>query len=156
MELMEGTDYQATFVYEDNLGFPIDLTSYSVDMKVRAYMEEFSGYNMSLPKLALSTEFDLNGSGIVLGGTSGEITVQISGISTQQLDWSRAVYDINLISPEDKITRFLGGFVTILANSAKQPFTRQSIAYADPSGIPVGEVVVPELVPGLLPDGYVP
>lgn len=149
MEIPEGTDYQATFTYEDDLGFPIDLTGYTVDLKVRAFMEGFSGYDIPLPKLALSTTIDINGSGVILWGTAGTITVQISNVSTQQLDWSRAVYDINLIDPTGKVVPFISGYMLIVARSSKQPFTRQPIANTDLSGIPVSDSVTPELVPGI-------
>jgi hypothetical protein len=79
---------------------PIDLTAMTARMHIRLAIDDAAAI------VTLTTE---NG-GLTLGGTAGTITVYISATDTAALDFTNAVYDIEIISA-GVVTRVLEGSV---------------------------------------------
>lgn len=81
---------------------PVDLTGFTAKMQLR------NDINSGV-LLELTTE---NGR-IALGGTAGTITINLPAADTALLTFEKAVYDLQLISPDNVVTRLLKGHVTI-------------------------------------------
>jgi hypothetical protein len=81
---------------------PIDLTAMTARMHIRLAIDDEDAI------VTLTTE---NG-GLTLGGTAGTITVNLSATDTAALDFTTAVYDLEIISA-GVVTRVLGGSVTL-------------------------------------------
>ena len=87
----------------DTDGTPWDLTSYTAAMQVRPFLE-------STTKI-----FDLtNGNGITLGGSNGTVTVSISAQNMTSAPAGRHVYDLELTSPGNIVTKLLTGTFVII------------------------------------------
>ena len=114
IELTEGMDYSVPFVYQDKVtGLPIPLTGYTADMKVRVGMNGTYDAEQN-PDFVL--EFT-DTTGIVLGGTAGTVTLNITAAQTTGLNWNRGNYNLVLISPTGQRIPFVGGFFTILGST---------------------------------------
>lgn len=89
---------------------PLDLTGCIARMHIRN--------RLSSPDiiLALTTE---NGR-ITLGGTAGTIALYISDEDTALLDFSNAVYDIELEYPNGDVVRFMQGAVLLSKEVTRQ------------------------------------
>lgn len=82
---------------------PINLTGYSARLQVR------EGYDSEEALIDL----DSDGGGIVLGGAAGTVEITISEEESAELDFDRAVYDLELIDPAGDVDRLLSGPVTL-------------------------------------------
>ncbi len=82
---------------------PVDLTGFTARMQIRESLESTTTLE------ELTTE---NG-GITLGGTAGTVALLISATDTAALDFSTAVYDLELISGAGIVTRLLYGDITL-------------------------------------------
>lgn len=60
--------------------------------------------------LDLTTE----NSGLVLGGTVGEVKIVITSAQSNAFDWSSGVYDLELINTSNIVTRYLRGTVKVI------------------------------------------
>jgi len=125
LELREGSPYTVTFVVEDDLGLPKDLTGYSARFQARTAMNgNFDGYATPYKVMDLSQTLNWCGSGVILGGVEGTVTLVIDAFQTDELGWNRGVYDLFLIPPDNNgsISRpelFMQGFVSIISSVTK-------------------------------------
>lgn len=93
----QGSTYVQQFTYSiDN--DPVDLTGYDARMQVR------EKYVSKTAIVSLDTD-----SGITLGGASGTIDVEISSGVTELIVAKDYVYDLELISPSNTVTRLIEG-----------------------------------------------
>jgi hypothetical protein len=83
---------------------PVNLTGFTARMQIRASLEDDDTL------ASLTTE---NG-GITLGGTAGTVALLLSATDTAALDFTSAVYDLELISSGGVVTRLLSGAVTLV------------------------------------------
>jgi hypothetical protein len=95
----QGTDYAQSFRRRDSAGVIIDLTGFAARMQVRRSVSARTFL------LELTTE---NG-GLVIDGPAGQITIAIRDDQTTGARWRRGRYDLELISPAGRISRFLFG-----------------------------------------------
>jgi hypothetical protein len=79
---------------------PVNLTGFTAAMQIRAF------------PLATSILYDAS-MDLVLGGTSGTITLTIDANDTENFTWWTGVYDLLLTSPTGYVTRLLMGSVTV-------------------------------------------
>jgi hypothetical protein len=81
----------------------VNLTGWTARMQIRA--------SLTSPTVleSLTTE---NG-GIVLGGTAGSIEIKLTNAQTTAITWSRAVYDLELISSGGLVRRHFYGVVSV-------------------------------------------
>ena len=93
----QGSTYVQQFTYSiDNI--PVDLTGYDARMQVR------EKYVSKTAIVSLDTD-----SGIFLGGDEGTIDVEISSGVTELIVAKDYVYDLELISPSNIVTRLIEG-----------------------------------------------
>ena len=100
----QGTDYAQSFRRQDSLGEIVNLTGYTARMQVRRSVSEPTFL------LELTTE---NG-GLVIDGLAGQITIVIRDDQTTGASWRRGRFDIELISPAGRVSRFLFGRLELL------------------------------------------
>ena len=97
----QGATFSRTLTWTDEDGAAIDLTGYSARMKVKYHRRD----QTALLELT-------NGDGITLGGAAGTIIITISAADTAAIDWTEAVYDLELVSGA-VVTRLLQGTITV-------------------------------------------
>ena len=99
----QGATFSKVLTWKDSTGTPINLTGYSARMQVRSSVE------------AASTIIELTtvNSRITLGGVAGTITLNISAADTTALTAESGVYDLELVSGANVVTRLLEGNVII-------------------------------------------
>jgi len=83
---------------------PVDLTSFTARMQIR------SDIDATDTLVSLTNE---NG-GITLGAAAGTIALLISATATAALDFTSAVYDLEVVSAAGVVTRLLSGAVTLV------------------------------------------
>lgn len=82
---------------------PVTLTGYTARMQIRATVES------TTTLVSLTTE---NG-GITLDNTAKTITLLMTATATAALDWTEAVYDLELVSSGGVVTRLLSGSISV-------------------------------------------
>jgi len=99
----QGSTFEHKFTWKDGNGDPIDLTGYAAKMQIR---EKKGAVDVLL-------ELSTSNSMITLGGTAGTIELVISATDTAAITWKKAVYDLELVSATNKVTRLTEGNVTV-------------------------------------------
>jgi len=100
--IYQGATFSKEFVWQLG-GTPVDLAGYTALMDIRADIDS------ETPIITLSTADDT----IVLEEEAGKIIIQIAAQDTENLQFSRAVYDLELYSPDGIVTRLIQGSVTL-------------------------------------------
>jgi hypothetical protein len=115
----QGATLDFEIAYKDSDSNPIDLTDYQARMQIRPSVGSDTVY------LTLSSSLATDGTGLNLSGsnslnppTSGTIGIFISAVSSSQLDFTEAVYDLELASGSlyPVVTRLLEGRVQLSKN----------------------------------------
>ena len=99
----QGATFYQPLRWKDSNGDPIDLTNYTARMQIRR------NYETDVVITELTTE---NGR-IELGGAAGTINLIIPAAITEALDFSEAVYDLELEDQDGHLTRLLQGQMTL-------------------------------------------
>lgn len=99
--IFQGATFDRTITWRDGNGQEVNLTGYTARLQVR---DRVGGEVL----LDLST-----GDGITLGGPAGTIALAISAVDTAALRFSQAVYDLELTSAGDEVTRLMQGKVLL-------------------------------------------
>jgi len=81
---------------------PVNLTGYTAEMDIRASYDD--------PNTII--QLDTTNGRITLGGTAGTIQLLISAADTAALDFTSAVYDLELTAPDGTVTRLMEGGVS--------------------------------------------
>lgn len=111
LQVDQGATFSRVFTYKNPDGTLIDLTGYSARMQIR------TGYDAPTFALELTTA---NG-GIVLGGTLGTVTINLSATQTGAIvttslvgmpPYQNFVYDLELTIGA-VVKKFLNGFFTL-------------------------------------------
>jgi hypothetical protein len=103
LQIPQGATYVHTFTYEDATGVVIDITGYTARCQLRAVVTSASNFHEA------TTE---NG-GIALGGVAGTVILTITAADTAAFTVSKAVYDIELIAPNNTVERVVKGSIRI-------------------------------------------
>ena len=110
----QGATVDFEIAYKDSSGNPIDLTGYQARMQLRP------GPGSDVLYISLSSSLAVDGTGLNLSGsgglkppTSGTIGVYISAVSSSQLSFDLASYDLELASSDGTVTRILEGKVKL-------------------------------------------
>lgn len=115
----QGATLDFELAYKDSSNDPIDLTGYQGRMQLRPSVGSDTVY------ITLSSSLDDDGTGLNFSGsdglnppTSGTIGIFISAASSSQLDFSEAVYDLEIASGSTYpvVTRLLEGQVKLSKN----------------------------------------
>lgn len=101
----QGTTHVQDFIWQSDLGVPINITGYSVRMNVRD--------NVYAPDPPLFVADATNGRFVVSAGPLGRFTLALTATETAALNWKQGVYDIELVSPGGAVTRVLKGTIVI-------------------------------------------
>lgn len=122
----QGATVDFELAYKDSNNNPIDLTGYQGRMQIRPSVGSDTVY------ITLSSSLDENdGTGLNFSGsdglnppTSGTIGIFISANSSSQLDFSEAVYDLELATGSiyPIVTRLLEGQVKLSKNTTLGSF----------------------------------
>jgi hypothetical protein len=94
----QGTDFSTTITIEDSNSTPFDLTGYTANGHIRKHY-------------ASSTATVLNCA--IAPNQSGKITLSLSRAKTSALEAGRYVYDVEITSGANTVTRLIEGIVTI-------------------------------------------
>lgn len=100
----QGTTFTRTFKYKDSEGNPIDLTaggSFNARMEIK---DKIGGNQISF--------FSTNNGFISITNTNF-ITLTIDDNTTGQYNFNTAVYDLEIISPTQIVTRLLQGKIKL-------------------------------------------
>lgn len=96
-----GTDFMTTITITNELeGGVVDMTGYVGRSQMRKH------YNSSN-----SVSFD-----VLVAGTSGDIMLSMDADKTSQIKAGRYVYDVEVVSPTNVISRIVEGIVTVTPN----------------------------------------
>ena len=115
----QGATLDFELAYKDSDNEKIDLTDYQGRMQIRPSVGSDTVY------ITLSSSLDDDGTGLNFNGsdglnppTSGTIGVFISAASSSQLDFTEAVYDLEIASGSEYpiVTRLLEGQVRLSKN----------------------------------------
>jgi hypothetical protein len=108
----QGSDLSFTITYQNEEAEPIDLTGYSVRGQIRPTFQSPIFYNLTFE---------------IPDATTGQIIVRLPRAELETLDLSGKafsdrtpyVYDIELIAPDETVTRLLNGRVQISPEATK-------------------------------------
>jgi hypothetical protein len=113
----QGSTVDFEIAYKDSNSNPIDLTDYQARMQIRPSKGSDSVYlTLSSSYAADGTGLHMSGSGNLNPPTSGTIGIFISANSSSQLDFSEAVYDLEIVSGSTFpiVTRLIEGSVRLI------------------------------------------
>lgn len=99
----QGANFSQRLIWTDSDQNPIDLTGYTARMQIREKVES------DTVLLELTTE---NGR-IILNQEPGTIDLEINSLDSESLPAGKAVYDLELISSTNFVTRLLKGGIDI-------------------------------------------
>jgi hypothetical protein len=100
----QGADYDQEFAVTQG-GTALNWTNFSARMQVREAADS------SATLLSLTS-----GSGIVLGGTAGTISVTITNAQSAAIPSGSFAYDLELVAGAGQITRILQGSFNVVGN----------------------------------------
>lgn len=112
----QGTTTQFEIQYKDVNSTPVDLTGYGAKMQIRPSIDSTEAY------LTLSSSLQADGTGLNMSGsdgnkptTSGSIGIIISSTTSSLLNFSQAVYDLEIYSSENppRVVRLLEGQIKL-------------------------------------------
>lgn len=103
MTIDQGTTVSIDFQYRTSAGVPIPLTSYTARMQARPTQSS---------AVTVMDATTTNGQLVVTGAT-GTVTLALTATQSAALDFDRAVYDIEIVSPAGVVTRLVQGTVTL-------------------------------------------
>ena len=93
----QGTTFSTVINLTDDNGDPIDLTGYTGDSEMRKHYTSSNSQSFS----------------ISLGGTLGTVTLSLTSAQTANLTPGRYVYDVEVTSGSNVVSRIVEGIVTI-------------------------------------------
>lgn len=99
----QGATWRTTLTVKDATGTTVDLTGYTARMQIRPSVESTT----------VLLELNTTGSGITVTGPAGQIALLITATATTGINWTGAVYDLELTAPSGDVTRLLQGRVTL-------------------------------------------
>lgn len=99
----QGATFNQVITWKDSAGAPINLTGYSARMQAR------KNKNAGDVLVELTTQ---NGR-IILGGSTGRITLNIPASVTAAFNWTRGLYDLELVRADGEVSRLLQGELTV-------------------------------------------
>lgn len=96
------SDYTSGGILEYNL--PVDLTGFTARMQIRG----------KLTDTTIIKELTTANSGIVINNTLKTITINISAVDTAALDFTTAVYSLELVSSGGEVAQLVNGSLSLV------------------------------------------
>ena len=93
----QGTTFSTVINLTDDNGDPIDLTGYTGDSEMRKHYTSSNSQSFS----------------IALGGNTGTVTLSLTAGQTANLTAGRYVYDVEVTSGANVVSRIVEGIVTV-------------------------------------------
>ena len=93
----QGTTFSTTINLTDENGDPIDLTDYTGRSQMRKHYTSSNSVSFT----------------VSLGGTSGVVSLGLTSSQTANLTPGRYVYDVEVVSSANVVSRIVEGIVTI-------------------------------------------
>ncbi len=93
----QGTTFSTIINLTDDNGDPIDLTGYTGDSEMRKHYTSSNSQSFS----------------ISLGGVNGTVTLSLTSTQTANLTPGRYVYDVEVTSGANVVSRIVEGIVTV-------------------------------------------
>lgn len=106
----QGATFDQTILYTDASDTPIDLTSYTAEMHVRA----------TVASAGTIIELSTSDSSIILDGVNGTIELLITATDMTAITAGKYYYDLELYGPDDLIIRLIEGRFTVKAEVTRQ------------------------------------
>ncbi len=106
-EIEQGTTFTRDFTWKDSAGVAINITDYSIRMQARNSLDDSSTL------FSLGTATPLSGITIT-GAAAGQFRVSMAATQTAALNFSTAIYDLEMVSAAGAVTRLLEGKITLL------------------------------------------
>lgn len=103
INISQGALFEKPFVWSV-AGTPVDLTGYTAKLEI---LDTDTGEQID----ELSTTLDVNGNGIILGGSAGTVQIVIKTAMTETFTFQRATYQMELTRPDGEDLPFLYGGV---------------------------------------------
>ena len=100
----QGATYSLALTYKDSAGAAINLTNYTAAMQIR------SSYESTTTVLSLTSS-----AGIVITAATGLLTITITSTQTAALTPGTYVYDLEITSASNVVTRLIQGSVIVSA-----------------------------------------
>jgi hypothetical protein len=95
----QGTDFSTTITLKDSSGSAYDLTGYSANGHIRKHYSSSTAYPLTC---AISAP-----------ASTGKITLSLGRTTTSAMESGRYVYDVEIKSTSNTVTRLIEGIVTI-------------------------------------------
>lgn len=109
LELDQGADFWHEWVWstEDDAGVqtPVNLTGWTARMEIRP--KASSGTLLARAHSTLSVD------GTITVSALGVVRVEFTAAVSSAWRWTTGVYDLELVSPDDEVTRLVEGTVTV-------------------------------------------
>lgn len=102
---IQGATFSKEIQYKDATGTAIDLTGYTAKMQVRPKHKD--------PKVLLELSSTGDSPRITITGATGTIALLVSATDTAKLEFTDAVYDLEITSAGGQVTRLLEGKFTM-------------------------------------------
>ena len=93
----QGTTFSTVISLADEEEVAVNLTGYTANSQIRKHYSSSNSQSFS----------------ITLGGTSGTITLSLTSTQTSNLTPGRYVYDVELTSSSNVVSRIVEGIVTV-------------------------------------------
>lgn len=93
----QGTTFSTTITLTDDNGDPIDLTGYTGRSQMRKHYTSSNSVSFT----------------VSLGGTNGVVSLGLTSTQTANLIPGRYVYDVEVVSSANVVSRIVEGIVTI-------------------------------------------
>ena len=93
----QGTTFSTVISLADDEDVAVNLTGYTANSQIRKHYSSSNSQSFS----------------ISLGGTSGTITLSLTSTQTSNLTPGRYVYDVELTSSSNVVSRIVEGIVTV-------------------------------------------
>lgn len=93
----QGTTFSTVITLADENGDAINLTGYSANSQIRKHYSSSNSQSFS----------------ISLGGTLGTVTLSLTSTQTSNLVAGRYVYDVEVVSTSNVVSRIVEGIVTV-------------------------------------------
>jgi len=100
LSIDQGSTFTSDITVKDINGNVFDLTGYTAVAKLA------KGYSSTRTRTAMTTAFATD-------RTTGVLTISLTAVQTAALDAERYVYDVEIISSSNTVTRVLEGIITV-------------------------------------------
>jgi hypothetical protein len=105
-KMEQGATFSRTFVLTDDVGTPIDITSYIARMQIRS----------SIAAISTILDASTTGSYMTIDGPNGKVTLTVPATVTSTYTTIDSVYDLEVQSPTGIVTRLLEGSIKLDLN----------------------------------------